>query len=127
MDALDLHTNGVHTECTFPTKKRAGGAGRFPPTTSDRAASEGTEMGTTTVTAEYVAIDTELIEMNYDLGAMTFPHWSMTETIRADLLAGVRGTLMHLRYGRIERAAAIVEGMRPDLAYLKTFAAGEYA
>jgi len=24
MDALDLHTNGVHTECTFPTKKRAG-------------------------------------------------------------------------------------------------------
>ena len=84
-------------------------------------------MGTTTVTAEYVAIDTELIEMNYDLGAMTFPRWSMTETIRADLLAGVRGTLMHLRYGRIERAAAIVEGMRPDLAYLKTFAAGEYA
>lgn len=57
-------------------------------------------------------IDTALIEIHHSLHTVTAPaHLVMRDA----MLAGVRGATLHLRFGRIERAAAIVDSMRRDL------------
>lgn len=57
-------------------------------------------------------IDNALTEIHHALNTVTAPAYLVT---RDAMLAGVRGATMHLRFGRIERAAAIVDCMRSDL------------
>ena len=68
-------------------------------------------MNATTVTAEYIATDDDLIDLNGKLGHDFHDH-PRVEAMRAAVLAAT----MHLRYGRIERAAGIAAAIRADLA-----------
>lgn len=58
------------------------------------------------------AIDAGLLALNADLGTVSAEVYLIS---RDAMYAGVRGATMHLRLGRIERAAAILDGMRDDL------------
>ena len=63
-----------------------------------------------TVTDEFINIDDALIDLNGKLGH-DFASHPRAEAMRAAVLAAT----MHLRYGRIERAAGIVKAIRADL------------
>lgn len=58
------------------------------------------------------AIDDALLNLHHDLNTVIAEVYVIT---RDAMLAAVRGATMHLRYGRIERAAEIVEGITADL------------
>jgi hypothetical protein len=64
-----------------------------------------------TVTDEYLAVDDALIDLNAKLGHDFHDH-----PRAAAMRAAVLTALMHLRYGRIERAAGIANAIRADLA-----------
>lgn len=65
---------------------------------------------TITVTDEYIAVDDALIDLNGKLGHDYASH-PRAEAMRAAVLSA----LMHLRCGRIERAAGIANAIRADL------------
>jgi hypothetical protein len=67
-------------------------------------------MTNTTVTAEYIATDDALIDLNGKLGHEFDAH-PRVEAMRSAVLAAT----MHLRYGRIDRAAGIANAIRADL------------
>jgi hypothetical protein len=70
-----------------------------------------------TVDRDPIAIDDALIALNHDLNAVVTDH-PVIATHRDAMLAGVRGAVMHLHYGRIERAASIIDCIRDDMARL---------
>jgi hypothetical protein len=62
------------------------------------------------------AIDQGLIDLHQDLWASEKAAHELFMVHRDAMLAGVRGATMHLRFGRIERAAEILDAMREDFA-----------